>query len=186
MPNSKLTTKEGILALIEKWESSHCNSIELLWDVAWRIGALDPTKKRSAIRSEWVGRSKEVNRETLQKAVNGCAAVVRLNSGAVPNKTQKARIEKFSPTVFGQKAARLNENILTDKAKNLDNCLNPAKPRPSKVPELIPSDAVTIESVGELLGRLILQSTDVDPNLLVRNVSAVANNYVTASRAKQK
>lgn len=185
MPNSKLTTEGGILTLIEEWESSHGNSTELLWKVAWRIGALDPTKKRSALRAEWVGRAKEVNRETLQKAVNGCAAVVRLNGGNLPNKTQKARIEKHALTVFGQKAARLNENILTEKAKRLDECLNPPAKRRQSVPELIPSEKVTQESVGELLGRLMLQSTDIDPNLLVRNVAQLANNYVATVKAKQ-
>ena len=186
MPTSKLTTKEGIPELLAKWESAEGNSQELLWALSWRIGGLDPDHQRSKLRRHWVDTAQEVNRDTLQKAVNGCAAVVRLNGGRVPTKEVRKRIESHAPTVFGQKAARLNTDILTAKAVNLEDCLNPAKRRKASAPELVSADKVTVPNIGKLLGQLILNATDADVDQLVKNVVHIANSYVAEAKAKAK
>ena len=187
MPNSNLKTDDSIIQLIANWEKATSDSESLLWDLAWRIAAIDPEPQRSKIRTTWVeNASTDTAQDTLRKAVNGAAAIIRLNGNKVPNKAVKARIEKNGATYVGRYSGRLNSDILTAKGSKVTDCLDPAKKK-AKSKELIPSDAPTVETVGTLLGQLLVNAIDVDPTLLIQNVVTMANNYVaTVEAAKAK
>lgn len=187
MPKSNLKTEQlSIIEMIKLWESSDSDSRQKLWALGWRIGALDPDKKRSTVRKEWVERAQVGNQDTLQRVVNGCAAIVRLNGGKLPNVQQRNRIEKNGPSTVGEKAARLNGDILTTKGSNVKDCLDPAKPKSKSTPELISGEAPTVENIGMLLGQCIVAATDSDPVQLCENVITIAMAYVAEVKNKAK
>lgn len=184
MPKSNLTTEQlSIMAMIEQWESADSDSRSKLWALAWRIGAIDSDKTRSAVRKEWVGRAKAVNQPSLAKAVNAAAKIIRLNGNKLPNKNVRTRIEKNAPTVVGQYAGRLNADILSTKGSNVSECIDPAKDR-NKSTELVSAEAPTVENIGLLLGKCIVNATDADPEQLCRNVITIAMAYVADVKAK--
>ena len=187
MPKGNLKTDQlSIIEMIVQWESSDSDSRSKLWALGWRIGALDPDKKRSTIRKEWVARAQVGNQDTLQRVVNGCAAIGRLTGGKLPNVQQRNRIEKNGPSTVGEKSARLNADILTKKGSNVKDCLDPAKKRSKSTPELISGEAPTVENIGMLLGQCIIAATDSDPVQLCENVITIAMAYVADAKEKAK
>lgn len=187
MPNSNLKTEDSIEQMIDNWEKATSDSESMLWALAWRIALIDPEPQRSKIRTTWTEKaSTDTAQQTLRKAVNGAAKIIRLNGNKIPNQKVRNRIEKNGASYVGNHASRINADILTSKGSKVMDCLDPAKKK-AKSKELIPSDAPTVETVGTLLGQLLVNATDVDPTLLIQNVVTMANNYVaTVEAAKAK